>query len=310
MQPAASFHANVSEPCSATPARPAEASPGRLVGRLAAILVVAGAFALVGCHHNAPRTYEPWLRMDALAANLETPNNTYKLLAQPESRGRFPCSLAVARMSWPTASASDRLELSEMTHAEQGLWVDAFRGFAAVRDVRFVLPRSLRQFGNGIDGLLHAAHVADAELLLVHVNNRFGPNRAQVLGVIYDVAARAPLATLHASAKFLDDDGLEEAQEGRYGDRRTTDAAYQAASAFREQAADCLRQQIKGDMTPSLKEPHRWIPLYPYYWQPVPRPDVSAPPPEQEPELEAESAAPPPPPPDRRAPAPRVRLST
>ena len=61
----------------------------------------------------------------------------------------------------------------------------------------------------GPDTLRAAAAARNATLMLLYAPNRYGPNSAQVLGVLYDVPSGQPLATLHASATLLDEEGEE-----------------------------------------------------------------------------------------------------
>ena len=254
----------------------------RLVARIF-LPMIALAIVLTGCHRPAPIAYEPELTMHALVADIESPDNAYRLLAPAQSYGRFPCALAVAKLAVPTNAAGSQLTVAPMTPASQAFWAQTFRGLSAIRDLRFLSPLSLKPYGDGIDGLLEAAHDTEAPLLLVHVANRFGPNRAQVLGILYDVEARTPLAALHASASYLDEDGEEAAPEPQAGDHRASDAAYQAARTFEQRALACLREQAHADTPAPATPDDRWTPLYPYCWQPRVRPNLSPVTPESRP---------------------------
>ena len=236
-----------------------------------------------GCNYKPPTAYEPKLSVSALAAGLPTPNNSYELLLPPQTQGRFPCSLAVAKLALPPPELGRCLGVAEMTPAEQACWTESFRGFALIRDLRFLPPLALKTDGNHIRGLLMAAERAGAPLLIVYTPNRYGPNSAQVLGVLYDVEARRPIATLHAAARYLDEDGHEVALENKLGDRREVDATYQASRRFEELALRCVREQAQADSARATTQPHRWLPLYPYYWEVVPKPSVGTPAPRPSP---------------------------
>ena len=225
---------------------------------------------LSGCQHTPAATYEPRLTMASLAPGLDAPDNTYLLQVDDQTQGRFPCSLAVARLALPEIEPNGDLVTAEMSPGDEAYWTEAFRGVSAIRDLRFLDRRSLKDDGGGISGLLAAARRIEAPLLLVHAPNRYGPNSAQVLGVLYDVETKGPIAALHTSAHRLNEDGLETAPEEEKGDRRLYDACYQAGRAFEHQAVDCLRDQFRRDELPHEPQPHHWTPLYPFCTPMVP----------------------------------------
>jgi len=222
---------------------------------------------LGGCHSPPASRYEPRLTMDRLVAGVEPPEDTFTLLVERETKSRFPCSLVIGKLTVSRADPTGPLVLLEMTPADEALWSEAFRGLAAVRDLLFLRPRNAVPSDEpDVDALLDAAQRLGAPLLLLHVVNRFAPNSAQVLGVLYDVPERHPLATIRTVGQYLDEDGEEEPPEKGRGDQRETDARYQAIRQFERQVVACLRAQIRMDRPPPKPEPHRWTPLYLYDW--------------------------------------------
>ncbi|MFH1746364.1 MAG: hypothetical protein ABIG44_04895 [Planctomycetota bacterium] len=221
---------------------------------------------LIGCHRPPVTVYEDRLDMDQLATGMSAQDNQYCLLVGQQTTGRFPCTLAIAQYA-PTAGVAEALSVMDMKPADEATWSETFRGSIAVRDLRFISPRSLKATGEDRAGAIRAARLAGARLLLVHAVNRYGPNSAQVLGVLYETDTGQPLATLHTSANYVNEEGVEVAVDDESGDQRARDARYQAVKAFEHQAFACLADQVQRDTAPGTIEEHRWTPLYLYQYE-------------------------------------------
>jgi hypothetical protein len=236
---------------------------------------------MIGCQAKVPIACQRQLAPDLFTPGLQPAENSYRLLIEPQSKGVFPCTLAIARVEPDESAAGDfllaqaptsepalRLTVAEMSPAEQARWAEAFRGMLAIRDLRFLGPLSLKDRGNGTPGLLRSAARIDASFLLTYLVNRFGPNSAQVIGVLYDVGTARPVAVLHAYRQYLDEEGREIAVEAKPGDQRQIDAIYQATAQFEDLTVACMRELLRGDRPTEEKRPHRWRPRYPF-WQPL-----------------------------------------
>ncbi len=210
---------------------------------------------LLGCAPDAPRVYERQLQMRELAADVAPVDNTYRLDVIDDTQGRFACSLAIAKL---VPSEADAVNLVKMTPAEEARWVNAFCGFTELRDLQFLSPLSVIPEAPGTGSLRAAAAAREASLMLLYAPNRYGPNSAQVLGVLYDVPSGRPLAALHASAKYLDQDGEEVSVDRETGDLRDHDAAYQASRAYEQHLVHCLGEMIRHDSAAPTTQPHRW----------------------------------------------------
>jgi hypothetical protein len=290
--------------------RAPETAPTATLGKLRhlfAIGLAAGLFipALAGCHPKPPVTYEPHLSLNALVPGLPAPENAFHVLVERRTQDRFPCTLAVAKFAYDPAATGDGeppapLRFVDMTPADEAYWAEALRGFAPVRDLRFLSGRSIVPTGGGAIGdLLAAARRVDAALLLIHAVNRYGPNSAQSFGVLYDVQTQQPLATLGTSACFPNEDGREQALDKKHKDLRDLDARYQASRALERLALGCLRGEVERDSPPTTPQPHRWTPLYPYC-VPVPlAPGIRVPATQPAPRSGADYRLPPSPEPDR-----------
>jgi hypothetical protein len=221
--------------------------------------------SLCGCGRPTAIMYEPQLQMDDLAPGLQAPDNAYVLLTDQPTHGRFACGLAVAKFA--PAHGDGPLELVALKPNEQAYWAEKLTGISAIRELAFLTPVNTRSRGQGVEALCATAQRLEASLLLVYAPNRFGINSAQVLGVLYDVQERTPLATLHTSAQILDEDGEEEPLAEKRGDQREIDAAYCAPRAFEAQTVACLLELVGRDMPTATTQPHRWqVPEFDERW--------------------------------------------
>ncbi len=236
--------------------------------RLTLVTLAAAVFLpwLLGCHGSQTVRVQPRLSMDDLVPGLGPVDNTHLLLSREPTVGRFTCSLAIARFDSRGETFHPQLELSDIPPAEQAHWVEAFRGVSDIREMVFLSRISSQNGRRDPESLCAVARRFGAPLLLIYTPNRHGPNTAQVLGVLYDVATTRPIATLHAGARFVDDNGRETAPEHIRGDRRDWDARYQAARAFEKHAQACLTELVLLDSPPPTTQPHEWQKPWPERW--------------------------------------------
>ena len=225
--------------------------------RRIAVLVPLVAYACVlgGCgEKKAAVVYERPLNMDDLARGVPPSDNAHTLLTDRRTEGRFACVLAIAKMR----PGADELDFVQMSPPEQSYWVEQMRGVTTLRKLTFLRPRSTRPFGHDVPRLCETADRLGAPLLLVYAPNGVGANSAQVLGVLYDAATHQPLASLHASARFLNEEGQEVSPNEEKGDHRDDDARYQAQRAFEGHVLACVRDLMSLDDQPATTQPHRW----------------------------------------------------
>ena len=221
--------------------------------------VLLGTFSLVGCatRTEAPRVYERKVEMRDLAADAKPAENAFVLQASESTQGRFACGLSVAKFMLDEESG--KIKFASMTDMEEAGWVEATRGLREVTDLQFLTPTDTVPNPPSLDYLRAAALDLRTSLLLVYCPNRFGPNSAQVLGVLYDAVTGRVLASLHTSSNFLDDEGIESPPEELKGDHRDADAYYQAGRAYERLSVQCLGTLIKQDSPAPATQPHdRW----------------------------------------------------
>ncbi len=235
--------------------------------RAATFIIALGLALLGGCARHTPVTCEPRLLLKDLATDLPTPANTFVMLSEERTVGRFACALAIAKFAPPPDASPAPLVLVEPRPAEQAFWGEQMRGVSAIREVLFLTPRGQKPEPPDTENLCATAARINAPLLLVYAPNGLGPNSAQVLGVLYDVTQRRPLATLHASAEFRDREGAETSPDRLRGDHRDRDARFQAQRAFEQHVLACLRELIHADAPPTTTQPHKWHqPLVERWW--------------------------------------------
>lgn len=232
------------------------------------VTLVFGAMAFLGCDKkHEVVVYEPALRMDQLAPGLSAPHDNFTLLTDQRTEGRFTCPLAIAKFVPGAATDGGGLRFVAMHHAEEAAWAEQFRGVLALRFILFMRPMDTRPEGQSTQELCNAALRLGAPLLLVYAPNGTGPNSAQVLGVLYDTSNEQPLATLHATAKFLEEDGIEASPNRARGDHRTTDARFQAQRTFEQHTLTCLRELIHLDSPATTTQPNKWqTSLFDRWW--------------------------------------------
>ena len=222
------------------------------------VVLLSVTLLLSGCHERHAASYDRPIRMDDLAPGLSAPENSFVLLADAHTEGRFACPIAIAKFEPATENGSEGLTLVPLQSHEQAYWTEQMRGVAAVQELVFLRPRSTRPEGQSLTALCDAAKRLGAPLLLIYATSGFGPNSARVLGVLYDTETRQPLATLGASSIILDAEGEEISPASERGDHRNGDARYLAQREFEGHALACLRELIHRDSRPTTTQPHRW----------------------------------------------------
>ena len=221
---------------------------------------------LLGCDKSVAIDIQPRLSLDDLTPGLSEPENAYHLLDNRATVGRFACGLAIARFESIGTAFAPHLELSDIEPAEQAYWIEAFRGVSSIREMVFFSSISSENGRRDPESLCAVARRHHAPLLLIYTSNRYGPNTAQVLGVLYDVESVTPIATLHSAARFVNESGVETAPEGEDDDLRDSNALYQAARAFENHSRICMTALIALDSPSPTKQPHDWDKPWPERW--------------------------------------------
>lgn len=222
------------------------------------VVLLSLALLLAGCRERHAVRYDSPVHMDDLAPGLSAPENSFVLLTDAPSAGRFACRIAVAKFAPATPDALEKLTFVPLQRHEQAYWTEQMRGVAQVQEFVFLRPRSTKPEGQTLTALCDTAQRLQAPLLLVYAAGGLGPNSARVLGVLYDSATRQPIATLGASSRILDEEGAEVSPNRERGDHRDVDARYLAQREFEEQSLACLRELMHRDAPPATTQPSKW----------------------------------------------------
>jgi hypothetical protein len=229
--------------------------------RHAAAGLALSALMLSGCASNdAPVTvYKPPIEMGQLAPDLTAPDNSFALLSDAQTEGRFSCPLAIAMLQPGSDVDGGQLQLVAPQPREQSNWTETMRGMRMLRCLMFLTPHSIAPEPQSLPVLCAAARRVGAPLLVVYARNGLGPNEAEVLGVLYDTGSQQAIATVHASAHFpIYDDGVEISPQNEEGDLREIDARYQAQRRFERHVREVVRQLAHRDTPPATTQPSKW----------------------------------------------------
>ncbi len=221
-------------------------------------LLCASLALLCGCASPKVINYQPQIGIDSISADAVAPVNSYLLAKAEQTRGRFACGMAIARMTLPDRENRPGLVLSEIEPADQAWWYEILRGVSLIRELTFLTPITARVDGSSPERLCRLAQRMDAALLLVYADNQYGPNAAQRFGVVYETGTHEIIATLHASARILNEDGLEESPYNKRGEHRELDARFQASRNFERHLLAAVRELIHRDSPTPATQPHPW----------------------------------------------------
>jgi hypothetical protein len=228
------------------------------------LLLIAVTGLLGGCATAPPRAYDAPVNLADFARELKVPDEGYLLFARA-TEGRFPCTLAVSKLTTRQDPFGCGVMIYEcgLEPAEQARWTTTFRGSNQVRDLVFLTPITLQPAEADRSARCVTADRLGAPLLLEYVANQLGPNSAELTGIIYDTATCEVLATLNVYRVQTDAKGIEQppgviAEERAVADARPFDAFHQAREVFHQAARAAVQELVALDNRPERKEQHRW----------------------------------------------------
>lgn len=199
-----------------------------------------------------------------LAGDVSWPRNGVRLLSTQATVGRFPCSVAIARVQ----AEGDGWRIVDTSHAEQGHWVEALSCGKALRDQQFLTTRHTCSPTTDAERLTRRARESGAALLLVYSRSLTGPRDAEMSGMIYDAQSGARLAVLHASNLAIDADGLPPGGDSERSEREAA-ASFQARRNFERAVRSVIADLARGDSPSSQIQEHHWnTPLEERWWLP------------------------------------------
>ena len=193
--------------------------------------------------------------------------NDYRIIGAQPSKGIFPGNIAVTRVALREvknlpADPKGRVEpvilkdpRNEFLH-----WNSAFDDQLALAEA---FPVDQFSLGGGMatpDQIVASFHALDARLGLIYAVNELSPEDTEVIGTVYDVNARAPIAYVQAQARSIP---LAEDEKEADRDLWTTDSHALARANFERLVYQCMRELILSDEPADVQEPTGWKSIYP-----------------------------------------------
>ncbi len=211
-----------------------------------------------GTHRREVRQIEP----TTLAADWsETAPNTYTIHQKEKTLGRFPCSLAIVRVtSLPPVpdqpSTGQALSLDLLKDIEGVPWVELFDNFPAVSGV-YVLGRPAVVFTDvPLSELITAARRHNATLCLVYGHDNLAGGLVRMVGALYDCESGSLVATIGAQVEPIP--ALPRPRDRVRADKRHVDPECLTAARFQELVLRCIDELKKNDLPIPTTQPNPW----------------------------------------------------
>lgn len=245
----------------ATPQRSIVGGAERAFARTVILLSI-----IPGC---APKAEELWVQQpqvhwdDLAAAPVSAVDGRYVILEPGPSQGRFPCSVAVSRVSVQDEGDGSRTRQVPVTPQNEFLiWNSAFDELWAVGEV---FPVAQRALGGGQAEprlIVSASRAFGATLSLIYGFNEVSPTRCELLGVLHESETARPIAIIHAAAESVPRPEDEKPAPNNV-DAWEHEARALARSRFRELMIQCMLELIARDTPVRENVPEGWTPVYP-----------------------------------------------
>jgi hypothetical protein len=197
--------------------------------------------------------------------------NTFRILADEPTTALFPANAAVTRIAvGPPAESGSVTQLYADPRNEFLAWNSVFDDQMAVSEV---FPIDQRDLGGGPavpEQILAAFRGLHAKLGLIYAVNELSPTETQMFGLLYDVNANKPLASIHAYAESIPVPEGEDEPKDPYHLWKTDSRAL-VRQKFAQLAHDCVRQLILRDQPTHIEAPTGWTPagpIKPVEWPP------------------------------------------
>lgn len=223
----------------------------------------------IGCNETPPmRVYAPAVSAADFAGASAFPEDGYRIVNSAATVGRFPATIGMLRLAHDGSLAP-----VDMLTAEEGQWVEIFRGITPVRDLTFLSPVTLRSYEDTLAGRCTAAKHLGANLLVVYAPLRTGVNSAQVAGVIYDTEQQTAIATIQQRVRVTLAGGVEASPEEVFEEQediadkndapdppdfRDADALFPARNAFLMSVRNAIMELDKHDTPAPRESTNQW----------------------------------------------------
>lgn len=202
---------------------------------------------------------------------VEPATNGHRILLHQPTKGLFPASMAVTRLAVRESSDGEAPRepvLLTDPRNEYLQWNRALDDKMAVSEVFPIFPRDLAGNSATPDQILRAFRALHARIGLVFAVNELSESEAEMLGVLFDVRAGQPIASIHARARTISE---EEAPEDERQNIWKTDARALVRADFEKSLRDAVRTLISTDQPPEMEPTEGWkpiLPMRPVDWPP------------------------------------------
>ncbi len=220
----------------------------------------------VGCQPKPARRYElRQIEMGLLAANVPSPeSNTYKILQDKRTVGRFPCGLAVMRV---TASLPDTpadagklpegaLVIDLPNDVQAVPWSELLDNLPPVTTVKVMGRPSVTFKEVTVDELVQAGKRQHAALVLIYGRNDLPDDRIEMVGAMYDTESRQLVAVVNARVEPVP--GLSPPPDRLKEDRRHEDPVCLTVAKFQDLVLRCIDELVRLDNPATTTQPNPW----------------------------------------------------
>ncbi len=255
------------------------------------LLVVLGILGSLGCLRHPDMRVESQLTVAQLGGSVPVVSQDVQYFDTAESHGRFPASIAVARVTTRTGNSTESLKLFPLRAYESAYWVELFDGTPEVLEMIVIHERSVRQLQIQTAELFEAAAVMRAKLLLIYGYDNVGtPDTCRVSGWLYEIPSQKLLAGLNKTVTRSEAEQVALELPKDQKPKTESDWAYYvdylAFRGFEKSFRECTWSLIDRDLpsegtlpspfgkkesnaaSPTGKEEASQTPAYPKNWRP------------------------------------------
>lgn len=242
-------------------------------------MVLAAGVVMSGCARKERPHFEPthpvvgWAELSG-GHDVAVAEGFRLLVAEP-TKGVFPTSIAVARLAATAeVNGAEVLALDTRPEVDFLAWNSCFDDLRPVSEVFPVNARAMNGEAIAVPTLLDNAAALRAGMILAYSEERQTPQRYELRGVLYEVATRRALASLHAigfvQAPVAPDEEYAGDDPADHFER--VDPRELARKEFRQYARECLLALMAKDEAAEPVAPEGWIPdrpIEPLLWPPL-----------------------------------------
>ena len=217
----------------------------------------------VGCRsgqtrHDGVRQTE----FGMLASDIsEVEANTYKVFQKAKTVGRFPCGLAIMRVTTepsdnPDGDVGGTLMIDLLNEIKAVPWTELFDNYPAVTTVK-VMGRPAVPFEQvTVRELVEAGRRQHAKLILVYGRTDLPAWLVRLDGALYDCKTGELVAVIHAQVQPVP--GLPTPPDRIEEDKRHEDPECLTAERFQDLVLHCVDELVGLDAPATTTQPNPW----------------------------------------------------